>query len=160
MWLEMFQSFSEESIRLRFFQILKDTPHEVRVRYCNIDYDRELGLVAEMEEEGRRKILGVVRLIIEPDEKTGEVAFIIGDPWQSLGLGSKMLDYMIDICKEKNLETIYGIMLSDNYRAINLMKKMGFITEYSDDGTVRGILNLKEEQIGSKNQKEDDETKE
>ena len=61
MWLEMFQSFSEEAIRYRFFQILKDTPHEVRVRYCNIDYDREIAIVAELNENGRRKILGVTR---------------------------------------------------------------------------------------------------
>lgn len=145
MWLEMFQKFSEESIRYRFFQIIKDTPHEVRVRYCNIDYDRELGIVAELEEEDRRKILGVVRLIIEPDGKNGEIAFIVADPWQGLGLGSKMLDYVIEICKDKKLETIYGVMLSDNYRAIDLMKKMGFAIKYLDDGTVKGTLNLKEE---------------
>jgi acetyltransferase len=148
LWLEMFQNFSEESIRYRFFQIVKDTPHEVRVRYCNIDYDRELGIVAELDEEGRRKILGVVRLIIEPSGKIGEIAFIVADPWQSLGLGSKMLDYMIEICKDKKLDKIYGVMLGDNYRAINLMKKMGFTIEYLDDGTVKGTLNLKEEQTG------------
>jgi len=48
MWLEMFQSFSEEAIRCRFFQLLKDTSHEVRVCYCNIDYDREIAIVAEL----------------------------------------------------------------------------------------------------------------
>jgi acetyltransferase len=145
MWLEMFQNFSEESIRYRFFQIIKDTPHEVRVRYCNIDYDRELGIVAELTEEGRRKILGVVRLITEPDGKTGEIAFIVADPWQGLGLGSKMLDFMIEICKDKKLETLYGIMLPDNYRAINLMRKMGFTIEHIDADTVKGTLNLREE---------------
>ena len=145
LWLEMFQQFSEESIRYRFFQIIKDTPHEVRVRYCNIDYDRELGIVAELTEDGRRRILGVVRLNIEPDGKAGEIAFITADPWQSLGLGSKMLDYMIEICKDKKLETIYGVMLPDNYRAINLMRKMGFTIERVDQDTVKGTLNLKEE---------------
>jgi len=150
MWLEMFQQFSEESIRYRFFQIIKDTPHEVRVRYCNIDYDRELGIVAELTEGGRRRILGVVRLSIEPDEKTGEIAFITADPWQGLGLGSKMLDFMIEICKEKKLETIYGVMLPDNYRAINLMKKMGFTTERIDTDTVKGTLNLQEEEQKSR----------
>ena len=89
MWLEMFQNFSEESIRYRFFQMLKDTPHEVRVRYCNIDYDREIAIVAELPEEGRRKILGVTRVSIEPDGKSGEMAFIVGDKWQNLGLGTK-----------------------------------------------------------------------
>ena len=151
LWLEMFQNFSEESIRYRFFQIIKDTPHEVRVRYCNIDYDREIAIVAELTEEGRRKILGVVRLIIEPNGKTGEIAFIIADPWQHLGLGTKMVDYMIEICKDRALEQIYGIMLSDNHRAIKLMKKMGFNVEHLDEGTVKATLDLKKEELAGRN---------
>ena len=145
MWLEMFQNFSEESIRYRFFQILKDTPHEVRVRYCNIDYDREIAIVAEILEEGRRKILGVSRISIEPGGKSGEMAFIVGDRWQNLGLGTKMVDYTLDIAKEMEVENIFAIMLSDNYRALNLTKKMGFNLEYLNDGTVKGTLNLKDE---------------
>ncbi len=107
LWLEMFQNFSEESIRYRFFQIIKDTPHETRVRYCNIDYDREIAIVPELTEEGRRKILGVVRVSIEPDGKAGEIAFIVADPWQGLGLGTKLVDYAIEICKDmRNRNTL------------------------------------------------------
>jgi acetyltransferase len=146
LWLEMFQNFSEESIRYRFFQIIKDTPHETRVRYCNIDYDREIAIVPELTEDGKRKILGVVRVGIEPDGKAGEIAFIVADPWQGLGLGTKLVDYAIEICKDMKLETLYAIMLVDNYRAISLMKKMGFTITYMEDGTVRGTLNLKEEE--------------
>jgi len=145
MWLGMFQSFSEESIRYRFFQLLKDTPHEVRVRYCNIDYDREIAIVAELTEEGRRKILGVSRLSIEPERKTGEMAFIVGDKWQNLGLGTKMVDYVLDIAKEMGVESVYAIMLPNNYRALSLTRKMGFDLDYLGDGTVKGTLNLKEE---------------
>lgn len=147
LWLEMFQNFSEESIRYRFFQLLKDTPHEVRVRYCNIDYDREIAIVAELTEEGRRKILGVSRLSIEPDGKSGEMAFIVGDKWQNFGLGTKMVDYVLDIAKEMGVESVYSIMLSDNYRALSLTKKMGFDIEYLSDGTVKGVLNLKNEDL-------------
>jgi len=142
LWLKMFQNFSEQSIRYRFFQIIKDTPHEIRVRYSNIDYDREIGIVAELK-EAKRQILGVVRLIIEPDGKTGEIAFIVADPWQGLGLGPKMVDYMIEICKDKKLETVYAFMLPDNHRAIRLLKKMGFIIERIQDVT-KAKLNLKE----------------
>jgi acetyltransferase len=147
LWLEMFRNFSEESIRFRFFQIIKDTPHEVRVRYCNIDYDREIAIVAELTENGQRKILGVVRVSLEPDRKSGEIAFIVADPWQGLGLGTKMVDYTIEICKEVGVETLYAIMLPDNHRAINLTKKMGFTLKYQEDGTVKGVLNLKEESM-------------
>jgi acetyltransferase len=146
LWLEMFQNFSEESIRLRFFQIIKDTPHETRIRYTNIDYDREIAIVPELTEDGRRKILGVARVSIEPNGKAGEIAFIVADPWQGLGLGTKMVDYVLEICKDMKLETIYAIMLPDNYRAITLMRKMGFTIAYLEDGTVKGTLNLKEEE--------------
>ena len=77
LWLEMFKNFSEESIRYRFFHIIKDTSHEMRVSYCNIDYDREMAIVAELTEDGERKILGVVRLNVEPDRRSGEIAFIV-----------------------------------------------------------------------------------
>jgi acetyltransferase len=148
LWEEMFESFSEESIRYRFFQIIKDTPHETRVRYCNIDYDREIAIVPELtDKDGKRKILGVVRVGIEPDGKAGEIAFIVADPWQCQGLGTKMVDYAIEIAKDMKLEKLYAIMLLDNLRAINLMKKMGFTITYSEDNTVEGTLSLKEEEI-------------
>jgi acetyltransferase len=147
LWLEMFQNFSEESIRYRFFQIIKDTPHEVRVRYCNIDYDREMAIVAELTENGRRRIVGVVRVSLEPDRKTGEIAFIVADPWQGLGLGTKMVDYAIEVCRDMGVESLYAIMLPDNKRAINLTKKMGFTLKTMEDGTIKGILNLKEEML-------------
>jgi len=145
LWLEMFQNFSEESVRYRFFHIIKDTPHEMRARYCNIDYDKEIGIVAELEEEGRRKILGVVRLIIEADGKNGEIAFIVADPWQGLGLGSKMVDHMIEICKDRGLETIYALTLPNNYRAIRLLKKRGFTIQYIND-EAKATLNLKDKE--------------
>jgi len=146
LWLEMFQNFSEESIRYRFFQILKDTPHETRIRYCNIDYDREIAIVPELTEGGRKKILGVARVSIEPDGKKGEIAFIIADPWQGLGLGTKIVDYALEICKDMKIETVYAIILPDNYRAIDLMKKMGFEIKYTADNTVEATLDLREEE--------------
>jgi len=142
LWLEMFHNFSEESVHFRVFQTIIDPPHEYSVRYCNIDYDRELAIVAEIEEDGKRKMLGVVRLNISPSEKTGEISFIVTDTMQGQGLGSKMVDYMIEISKDKKLEIINAIMLPDNYKAIKLLGEMGFTIESMDDGTQRATLDL------------------
>jgi acetyltransferase len=65
-------------------------PHEVRVRYCNIDYGREIAIVAELTENGKRKIIGTARVSIELDGRTGEIAFLVADPWQGLGLGTNL----------------------------------------------------------------------
>jgi len=73
------------------------------------------------------------------------MVFIVGDQWQGLGLGTKMVDYVLEIAKEMGVENVYAIMLPANYRALNLTKEMGFNLEYLADGTVKGILDLKEE---------------
>jgi ribosomal protein S18 acetylase RimI-like enzyme len=78
------------------------------------------------------------------------MAFIVGDRWQNLCLGTKMVDYVLEIAKEMGVENVYSIMLPDNYRAISLTKKMGFNLEYLSDGTVKGMLDLKEEVLESR----------
>ncbi len=145
LWLDMFRQFSEESIRFRLFETIKDVPHEFSVRYCNIDYDRELSIVAEIEDEGKRKLLGVVMLITDSTGESGEISFIVADQWQGQGLGSKMVDYMIEICRDRRLQSIYAIMMPDNYKAIKLLRDMGFIVESMSDGSQKATLGLREE---------------
>ncbi len=53
-----------------------------------------------------------------------------------------MVKYMIEICKDMKVETVYGIILPDNYRAISLMKKIGFTLKHLEDGTVKATLKL------------------
>jgi acetyltransferase len=142
LWLEMFQNISEESLRQGFFQTIRDMPHEIRVRYCNIDYDREIAIVAELVEEGSRRIIGDARLNTEKHGKTGEIAVIVADPWQGLGLGTKLIDQIIEICKDRQLETIHAKTHSDNHRAIKTMKKKEFTVEYLKDGTIKAFRDL------------------
>jgi acetyltransferase len=145
LWLEMFRGFSEESIRYRFFQVIKETPHEVRVRYCNIDYDREIAIVPELLRDGKRRILGVGRLTIDPDGKSGEFAIIVTDEFQGVGLGTKLADYVFEIASDMGVERVYSVVLADNYRALSLHKRMGFSLRYGDDGTVEATLDLRGE---------------
>ncbi|MEM3579549.1 MAG: GNAT family N-acetyltransferase, partial [Candidatus Bathyarchaeia archaeon] len=82
--------------------------------------------------------------------KTGEIAFLVADPWQGLGLGTKLVDYVIEICRERGLESVYGTMLPENRKAIELMRNLGFQLKYMEDGTIKGTLNLKEEEPPTK----------
>ncbi|RLI60400.1 MAG: acetyl CoA synthetase subunit alpha [Candidatus Asgardarchaeum californiense] len=135
LWLEMFKNFSEETVRYRFFRIIKDTPHEMRTRFCNIDYDREIGIVAETIENGKKKFLGVTRIIIEPkNNDVAEFALVVCDEQHRLGLGSEFLDYTFEIAKDKNLKKIYGIVLKDNSPMISLCREKGFKFSDGDPG--------------------------
>ena len=70
---EMLTSLSEKTLKERFFQVIKQITHEMHVRLCNIDYEREIAIVAEIREGDRRSIIGMGRLIMEPDLKKGGV---------------------------------------------------------------------------------------
>jgi len=77
---EFIENLSEETKRLRFFYVIKEITHDMLVRFCNIDYDREMAIVAEyMDSGGRRRIVGVGRLIMDPFRRRGEFAVVADD---------------------------------------------------------------------------------
>jgi len=123
---ELIAGLSPESSRFRFFYIIKEITHEMLSRFCNIDYDREMAIIAEYTANERRRNVGVGRLIIEPGNETGEFAIVVADDFQGNGLGLKLLDGLIGIAQDKGLKSIYGIVLSNNTNMLGLAKKLGF----------------------------------
>ncbi len=130
---EFINGLSEDTSRYRFFSIVRNLTHSDLVRFCNIDYDREMAIVAEVTEGGRRREIGVGRIISEPDRKRGEFAVVIADQYQTKGLGRKLVDMLIDIAGEKHLESIYGVVLKDNAPMLSLCKEMGFTLKPEED---------------------------
>ena len=144
---ELFKSFSEKTMRFRFFQIIREMSHETLTRYCNIDYNREIAIVGEAEIKGEKRILGVARLIVQPGRKHGEFAVAVGDRWQGFGLGSTLVDRVIEIGRDIGLESIYGDILSENRRMFQLCEKKGFQMNPVDEETMKATLTLSIEQI-------------
>ena len=130
-------------MRFRFFQILKETPHETLARYCNIDYDREMTIVAEQTEKNKRRVIGMVRLVVQPDGETGEIAVVVGDPWQGKGLGTEMIEYIIRIGKDMGLKKLWGEILAENTKVKHICFKKGFQLERLDKDTYLVTLELK-----------------
>ncbi len=135
LWQEMFDSFSEETVRYRFFRVIKETPHKMRTRYCNIDYDREIGIVAEIKQNGKRRFLGVTRIIADPGSNDeAEFALVVSDKWQRHGLGAAFIDYTLEIARNKNFKKIYGPVLKDNIPMIKLCREKNFDFSEGDPG--------------------------
>ncbi len=130
---EFINGLSEETNRYRFFNIVRNLPHSDLVRFCNIDYDREIAIVAETTEGGRRREIGVGRLIAEPDRRRGEFAVVIADQYQAKGLGRKLVDMLIDIAAERRYESIFGVVMRDNAPMLSLCREMGFTLTPEED---------------------------
>jgi acetyltransferase len=140
---DMYTTISEESFRGRFFQAATHASHEMHIRQCNIDYDREMGIVAETKVHDKRRIVGIGTLVTETSQKSAEYAVLVHDDYQGKGLGYKLLDVLIGIAQEKGLEEIYGFVLARNTKMLNICKRLGFIVEALPDKIVKVRLRLK-----------------
>jgi len=138
---EFLKSLSLEAMRFRFFEIIKEMSHETLTRYCNLDYDREIAIVAELQ-KSNKPIIGAVRLIIEPGGKSGEFAVLVGDKWQGFGLGSRLMDLLVEVGKDMHVDKICGYVSANNYKMLRMCNKKGFKMEPLDEDTVIESLTL------------------
>ena len=129
---EMFQTFSEETKRFRFFGPIKES-HEMLAHYTQIDYDREIAIIAELNSDGRKRMAGVVRLIADPYNETAEYAIVIGDPWQGQGLGTIMTRYILEIARTRGIRKVYAYLLEDNATMLELFQKFKFTATKEED---------------------------
>jgi acetyltransferase len=103
------------------------------VRFTNIDYDREIAIVAELTRGKKKRILGVGRLIGEADRGRGEFAVVVHDEFQGKGLGFKLTDVIIGIAQEKGLREITGYVDTNNRRMLRVVEELGFVAEAADE---------------------------
>jgi len=115
--------------------------HEVLTQYCNLDYDREIAVVAELK-DGNKPIIGAVRLILDSSGKSGEFAVLVSDKLQGLGLGSKLMDLLVEIGKDMRVDKIYGYVSTNNHKMLQLCEKKGFKLETFDEETTKASLFL------------------
>lgn len=136
LWVELLASSSKESIYHRFRYDFYFDSHEIASQYCFIDYDREIAIVAEIEEEGRRKIIGVGRLIADPDLEEMEFAIFITDAWQKKELGFTLTSYCVEIAKSRGIKKLAAETTKDNKPMISVFRKLNFKIRFNEDTTV------------------------
>jgi acetyltransferase len=137
LWLSMIGRCSKDSLYSRFRYFFHWQSHETATRFCYNDYDREIAIVAELIEKDSKKILGVGRLIADPDHESVEYAILIEDAWQKKDLGNLLTDYCLEIANSWNLKRFIAQTTTDNKRMISVFRKRGFdIRINAKDSTV------------------------
>ncbi len=144
--VDFHQHLSEASVYMRFFLPLKldfRVSHERLFTKCFIDYDREIGLVAEYtDEQGARHIAGIARLIRKHSDNSAEVAFLVADRFQNRGLGTHLLARTIEIARKEGISRLEGATLSDNFNMKDMFVKAGFRFAPPEDGVATAELCL------------------
>ncbi len=140
---EMLSSLSMRTLQTRFFSTIKNIGHEWLILLCNVDYDRHIAIVAEVRENEKTRIIGDARLIMGHDPTYGEVAVLVHDDFQGKGLGTKFVEMLVEIAREKDLDFIRADVLTENTRMLHVFKRLGFTTQWFIGGKSEAVLKLK-----------------
>lgn len=132
------RGLSPEARFFRFMNAIQDLSQDLLIRLTQLDYDRELALIATVEQDGQEVQLGVARYFTNPDGETAEFALAIADGWQARGLGTRLMTCLIDAARERGYAALQGEVLANNVKMLGLMKKLGFASRVSmeDPGLV------------------------
>ncbi|WP_167611640.1 bifunctional acetate--CoA ligase family protein/GNAT family N-acetyltransferase [Maribellus sediminis] len=147
MWLELLGSCSKDAIYHRFRYDFYFDSHEVASQFCFIDYDREIAIVAEHEkEDGNKELIGVGRLIADPDVEIMEYAILITDAWQKKELGFTLTKYCQEVAKARGIKKLAAETTRDNKPMISVFRKLNFKIRFNEDTTVSVSKNLEQEE--------------
>lgn len=133
---------SGKSRHFRFMGGVQELTPEMLKRTTQIDYDREMALVASILKDKHEAIIGIARYVTNPDFQSCEFALVVTDEWQNKGIGSHLMTSLISIAKMKNLNTMAGEILASNIGMLTLVKNLGFTIQPNEDDPMLQIARL------------------
>jgi len=117
----------------RFMQSLRELTREMLIRFTQMDYQRELALIAVVMEGGRETEVAVARYGMNPDRESCEFAIVVADAWQGKGIGSRLMGMLMEAAKARGFRRMEGEVLAENAPMLALVRHLGFATDISSD---------------------------
>jgi acetyltransferase len=136
---QFFAAVSTDDRRLRFFGAGPHLSHGFLARLTQIDYAREMAFVAI--DKTTHALLGVVRVIADPDYTRGEYAILVRSDLKGRGLGWQLMQHLIDYARTEGLQELHGTVLAGNTTMLDMCRQLGFVVQSeTDDPTIRRVV--------------------
>lgn len=123
---ELFKSLSPRSIFFRFLRYWKSVPPEIGAYLAKIDCELNVAMVALRKSESEDLILGLCSILRKPGANRGELAIVVRDDWQGLGVGGALAAQSLHAAKSIGIKELRGIILPENTAMIAMSRKLGF----------------------------------
>jgi len=137
---EFVRNLSAEARYFRFMRVIDELTPEMLVSFTQLDYSHEMAIIAVIREQGRQKQIGVARYVVNPDGKSCEFALTVSDEHRGQGIGSQLMDAMMEAARGHSVQVVEGEVLANNRRMLSLMQELGFsITTSSEDPSIRRV---------------------
>ncbi|RME16858.1 MAG: bifunctional acyl-CoA synthetase/GNAT family N-acetyltransferase [Alphaproteobacteria bacterium] len=120
------RGLSDEAKMFRFMGALNELSPEMLVQFTQIDYRREMALVAMVRRGRKEEQVGVARYVINPDGKSCEFAIVVGDQLQHKGIGTRLMKALFRAARDHGMTVMEGTVLKNNAPMLKLMSELGF----------------------------------
>lgn len=128
---DFFYSLSDRSLYRRFISSRQDMPHDRLQDFVVIDFTKEIVILAMLQGEDKEALAGVGQYSINPGAHTAEVAFVVKDEYQNMGIGTELLSYLTQLAKRQGLHGFMAEVLAENKPMMHVFEKAGFDIERS-----------------------------
>ena len=136
---DLARHMTEDAMRMRFFAPMKELSHRLAARLSQLDYDREMALVALSADTDTA--LGVVRYGADPDNRRAEFAVSVRSDRQGQGIGTLLMREIIAVARARGIGEIFGDVLPENRRMLQLCRDLGFAASaHPDDAAVTRVV--------------------
>ena len=133
-----FATLSPTSVYRRFMMALRELTPGMIARFTQIDYDRELALIALDSEGTPSSMVAVARITPTIAASVCEFAIVVSDAWQGRGLGHALMDRLFAAARERGYEQTEGYVLAENTAMLQFCQSLGMTIEANpSDGLER-----------------------
>lgn len=142
---DFINALSPESRYQRFMHNLREPGDALIARLVNVDFHRTMALVAVSGHGATERIVATAQYAAD-DAAECEFAIVVADDWQCRGVGTTLAPLLFEYAAREGFETIYGTILADNHRMIELAQWLGLHVDPARHGdtTVRAWRRLQE----------------
>ena len=110
----LFYRFSNKTVYSRFFYPIKTMPHDKMQEYVNIDYSRVMSVIALIGGSDQETIIAEARFVKDEVSSYGDVAFVVDEKYQGLGIATYIYEMLIRLAKERGLKGFTADVLQEN----------------------------------------------
>lgn len=125
----LFYSLSDETVYLRFFGPIRSMPHYRLQSFVNVDYIERMAIVGILKNGEKEEIVAVGRYTVDKKTNMAESSFVVHDNWQNNGIGTFLLDYLIEIAKENRILGLTAYVLGMNRCMLHVFHKVDYKVE-------------------------------
>jgi len=133
---EHFYHLHREDVVARFFYEKSSFVREEMEELSQIDYVRNLTMLAVVGEFGFGRVVAVGEYLLDPESDLAEVAFSVRRPWQGKGLGKRLLAKLAEAARENGISGLMAYTSPTNTGMIRLFKTLPYRVEIQLDGEV------------------------